>query len=172
MMTADPVQHGGIANPTGANANGVPAGFVNNNGQAPGVAATSPVAATATAGAPAAGGPPQFQLAPAYSNVNFDPASFMSSLNTYEQPQFQQQDAALQSALANAGIVGGSTAGAEAELGEQQQQTEQGLAQSTLLQLLGESGQQSEFNAGGYNTNEDLAAQLQNSQYLQAMGIQ
>jgi hypothetical protein len=150
----------------------------------------TPQAATAAAtGANAPVVPPTLNLTPQttagyfgnsglpQSNVNLDPSSFMSSLNTYLQPMFGQQQQALTSDLADAGIYGGSTAGAEGALASQQQQQEQGIAGQDLLSLLGLGTNQSEFNAGNalqagefdisnYNNAKDLGANFENQDYL------
>jgi len=86
-----------------------------------------------------------------YSNVNFDPSSFMTSLNNYLGPMFRSQQMGLDTSLADAGIVGGSTAGADQQLAAQQQTQEQGAASGDLLSLLNLNLNQNEFNAGAFN---------------------
>src|SRR5271156_6744367 len=149
--------------------------------QAPAATATPAATTPTTSSAPSLNLQPSYAT-PSYSDVNFDPNSFMSTLNNYLQPQFGQQDAALTDSLADAGIVGGSTAGAMGNLANQQQLTEQGDAQSALMSLLGLNLNQSEFNAGegtqsgefnasAFNANEDQLAGYQNQDYLTQMGL-
>ena len=64
----------------------------------------------------------------------YSPQTAISATQAYLQPQFQQQNNALQAALANAGIVGGTTGKATADLGSQQQTTMQNALQPFLLQ--------------------------------------
>lgn len=98
------------------------------------------------------GGTPQAGVE--QSNVESSPGSFLDMITKSLQPQFQQQDRGLQDALANAGIVGGSTAGAFQDLGKQQQSTLQNDLAASLLQSRGQQIGQSEFNAGAANTGD------------------
>lgn len=64
----------------------------------------------------------------------YSPDAAISAAQNYLQPQFQQQDNALTEALANAGIVGGSTGKALSDLGSQQQTTLANQIQPYILQ--------------------------------------
>jgi hypothetical protein len=63
-----------------------------------------------------------------------NPGMSIAATENYLNPQFQQQDQALTAQLANAGIVGGTSAQAQAQLGQQQQTTLQNDIQPFLQQ--------------------------------------
>lgn len=112
----------------------------------------------------------------AQSNVNLDPSSFAHSIWQGLSPQFAMQDHGLTEQLANAGIVGGSSAGAATQLGLQQQAQFQGDLQPILANLKGYELSQSQGNQMAQNTASQFgagqnlsAAEQQAQQYLAAM---
>jgi hypothetical protein len=99
---------------------------------------------------------------PQVSTQGLGANSLVQQIMGASQPVFQQQDQALTNDLANAGIVGGSTAGAQGD-----------LATSQIQQLLGalvpaeQTAQQTQLGANEYNASNllntsDLNASIQN----------
>jgi hypothetical protein len=97
-------------------------------------------------------------------NPNVVTAQIMNALL----PQFQQQNQGLEASLADAGIVGGSTTGAVANLGAQQQQQAMGDIAPYIMQALGlnqtaqESNQNAALQGGEYNAGAENAANEMN----------
>lgn len=105
-----------------------------------------------------------------------NPIDVIGATEGYMLPQFQQQDQALQEALANAGIVGGSTGKAFADQGTQQQlalmNAVQPFLQNTALANQNAILGASEFQAG-QGTNAGIsAANMANQDWLAQMGAQ
>jgi hypothetical protein len=104
---------------------------------------------------------------PTLSNVDLSGNTFSKAILAGLAPVFNQQDFALQQSLANAGIVGGSTAGAMSQLGSQQQTQAQGDLQSSLMSLLGLNLNQSQGNQTASNAAKaaNVGNILQNDQF-------
>ena len=115
-----------------------------------------------------------------YNNVNaatVNPGMSIAATENYLNPQFQQQDQALTANLANAGIVGGTSAQAQAQLGQQQQTTlqndiqpflQQGaLANQSSINNAQATNQNAAINTGEFTAGQNLAAQQSN----QAAGL-
>lgn len=118
--------------------NGIPTQTASGIGSIPAINATSVIAGMGGAGA--------------YSANNA-----IQATENYELPQFQQQDAALQAALANAGIVGGTTGQGINQLGSQQQ-----TQLNAQVQPLIQSEQQLEQQGLTTDANNNQAAQTAN----------
>ena len=107
--------------------------------------------------------------APSPQQVNVDTSStgitnaIMSSL----QPLFQQQQLGLTQNLANAGIVGGSTAGAETDLANNQNTQAVGQIAPYIMQGMGLNLQQGEFNSnmGAANTQYNIDNAIKSAMY-------
>lgn len=99
----------------------------------------------------------------------YSPQTAINATEAYLQPQFQQQDNALNQSLANAGIVGGTSAKAFGDLGSQQQTTMQNTIQPYLTQeqqakQAAMTGDQSAYlNASGTNVNSQNQANQYNA---------
>lgn len=97
----------------------------------------------------------------------YSPAASVAGISNYLQPQFQQQDNALQEALASSGIVGGTTGKAMADLGSQQQTTLMNDIQPYIL-----SRQQMQQQATGQDVSNQMTTNIQNvANNLQAQGM-
>ena len=131
------------------------------------------------------GGIPSY-MASGVGNVNqvspttVNPQMSIAATEAYLQPQFQQQNQALTANLANAGIVGGTTAQAVGQLGQQQQTTLQNDIQPFLqagalanqsTNLAGQQSNQSAALQGGeYNATQQNQQQQFNIQNLLQTG--
>jgi len=87
-----------------------------------------------------------------------DPTALTQQILKSLAPQFAQQNHGLTEALANAGIVGGSTGGAMAQLGLQQQSQAQGDIQPLIMQAL-QANQGTALNAGEFNAGQQNQVQ-------------
>lgn len=139
-----------------------------------------------SAGAPAPGAPgaaPPPNISPEYlaqlfpggmptSNVNTDPSQEITGILNNLLPLFGQQQHGLSDALANAGIVGGSTAGAFGDLSRAQ--TSQATADvAPLMQVAQQMGlNQSEFNTGNALRSGEFDASTFNQMLSQMLGFQ
>lgn len=85
------------------------------------------------------------------------------AISDYLKPQFQQQQQGMTEALANAGIVGGSSMKAQSDLGSQQQTTMMNDIQPYLMQL--KQMQQT-------GTTQDIANQIMTGQSNQSANLQ
>lgn len=86
------------------------------------------------------------------------PWQAVNATEAYLNPQFQQQDQALAAELASAGIVGGTSGQAQAQLGQQQQTTLQNNIQP-YLQTAATSNQSANLAAQEANQGTNLAGQ-------------
>jgi hypothetical protein len=94
-----------------------------------------------------------------------DPTQFSKTVLSGLNPEFNREQQTLNEGLASAGIVGGSTAGADAQLGLQQGAQAQSALVAPILQLLGynvnaqTSDQSAALNAGEFNSSQENAGQ-------------